>query len=185
MYEKIQNVIIKNSVESLLDSLDTTEITDKNIEYSVAKLRKVLVESAVGRNSPDNVIEAAEDFLNEIKYIELIPNSGKIQPILSALVTNKVLVQKRLGDMVPQAAVTGFESVPRTYDAEGKLESAEDSLKFYELQEDGTISPAEIIIPVTPEVLEAAFVKYKTRNIIDAVLKLNEDIGFHRGSLYH
>jgi predicted NAD-dependent protein-ADP-ribosyltransferase YbiA (DUF1768 family) len=175
-YEKIQNTIINNSVKQLLDSLDTTEITDKNIEYSVAKLKKVLVESAVGRNSPDNVIEAAEDFLNEIKYIELIPNSNKIQPILSALVTNRVLVQKRLGDMVPQAAVTGFESVAREYNEDGTMKSAKESLKFYELQPDGTISPAEIIIPVTPEVLEAAFVKYNTRNIVDAVLKLNEDI---------
>jgi predicted NAD-dependent protein-ADP-ribosyltransferase YbiA (DUF1768 family) len=180
-YEKIQNTIIKNSVSQLLDSLDTTEITDKNIEYSVAKLKKVLVESAVGRNSPDNVIEAAEDFLNEIKYIELIPNSGKIQPILNALVTNNVLVQKRLGDMVPQAAVTGFESKPREYDEDGNMISSKDSLKFYELQPDGTISPAEIIIPVTPEVLEAAFVKYNTRNIIEAVQKLNEDID--RGAL--
>jgi predicted NAD-dependent protein-ADP-ribosyltransferase YbiA (DUF1768 family) len=180
-YEKIQNTIIKNSVSQLLDSLDTTEITDSNIEYSVAKLKKVLVESAVGRNSPDNVIEAAEDFLNEIKYIELIPNSGKIQPILNALVTNNVLVQKRLGDMVPQAAVTGFETSPRTYDKDGNMESSKDSLKFYELQPDGTISPAEIIIPVTPEVLEAAFAKYNTRNIIEAVQKLNEDID--RGAL--
>lgn len=175
-YEKVQNRIIKNSVAELLDSLDTTEITDTSIQYSVAKLKKVLVESAIGRNSPDNVIEAAEDFLNEIKYIELIPNSGKIQPILNALITNNVLVQKRLGDMVPQAAVTGFESKPREYNEDGTLKSSEDSLRFYELQDDGTISPAEIIIPVTPEVLKAAFARYNTRNIVEAVQRLNEDM---------
>ena len=175
-YESVQNRIIENSIFNLLESLDTTNITDTSIVYSLTKFRKVLEDSAKGRNSADNIIEAAEDFLKEIKYIELIPNSNKIQPILSAIVTNKVLVQKRLGDMVPQAAVTGFETSPRTYDKDGNMESAKDSLKFYELQDDGTISPAEIIIPVTPEILQAAFTKYNTRNILEAVQKLNADI---------
>jgi hypothetical protein len=175
-YETVQNRIIQNSITKLLESLDTTSITDDSIKYSMEKFRSVLTDSAKSRNSADNIIEAAEDFLRDIKYIELIPNSAKIQPILNSLVTNKVLVQKRLGDMVPQAAVTGFESKPREYDEEGKMISSKDSLKFYEIQPDGSISPAEIIIPVTPEVLQAAFVKYNTRNILEAVQKLNEDV---------
>jgi len=175
-YETVQNKIIQNSITKLLDSLDTTEITDDSVKYSMDKFRNVLTDSAKNRNSADNIIEAAEDFLKDIKYIELIPNSGKIQPILNSLVTNKVLVQKRLGDMVPQAAVTGFETKPREYNEDGTLKSDLNVLRFYEINPDGSISPAEIIIPATPEVLEAAFTKYKTRNILEAVQKLNADI---------
>jgi hypothetical protein len=175
-YETVQNKIIQNSITKLLNSLDTTDITDESIKYSMDKFRSVLTDSAKNRNSADNIIEAAEDFLKDIKYIELIPNSAKIQPILNSLVTNKVLVQKRLGDMVPQAAVTGFESTAREYDEDGTMKSSRESLKFYEVDKDGNVSPAEIIIPVTIEVLEAAFVKYNTRNIIEAVQKLNADM---------
>ena len=175
-YEKIQNTIINRSIESLLKELDATVYQNDDIKISVSKLRKVLVDSAKSRNSPDNVIEAAEDFLESIKYVEMIPNNHKIQPILNSLVTNRVLVQKRLGDMVPQAAVTGFESKPRKYNEDGTLDSDSDVLKFYEINEDGSISPAEIIIPITPDILKSAFTKYNTRSIVDAVQKLNEDI---------
>jgi hypothetical protein len=174
-YEKVQNTIINKSIDNLLEELDAQVYPDE-IKISVKKLRDVLVEAAKDRNSADNVIEAAEKFLEDVNYVELTPNSNKIEPILNALVTNRVLVQKRLGDMVPQAAVTGFESKPREYNEDGTLKSDSDVLKFYELQPDGSISPAEIIIPVTPEILKAAFAKYKTRNILEAVQKLNADI---------
>ncbi len=174
-YEKVQNTIINRSIDNLLEELDAQVYPDE-IKISVKKLRDVLVEAAKDRNSADNVIEAAEKFLEDVKYVELIPNSNKIEPILNALVTNRVLVQKRLGDMVPQAAVTGFESGPRQYDEDGTLKSDSDVLKFYEINKDGSISPAEIIIPVTPEILKAAFTKYNTRNILEAVQKLNSDI---------
>ena len=175
-YEITQNQIIERSHKALLKELTAVEYSDSVSYASLDNLRKIIVEAAIGRNSPDNVIEAAENFLKEVKYIELLPNSDRIQPILNSLVTNRILVQKRLGDMVPQAAVTGFETSPRTYDKDGKMESAKDSLKFYEVNEDGSISPAEIMIPITPDLLEIAFKKYNTRNVITALNAINKDI---------
>jgi hypothetical protein len=179
-YENIQFNLINSSIEDLLKEIGAVKVTDAYLIDNIENFKNLLVKLATDKNSPDNIIDILTDFTNTNSFIELLPNSTKIQNILFSLITKRVIVEKRPGDMHPQAASTGYESGERTLDEKGNFISNNEALKFFsfETDKDGVtkILPPEIIIPLPVKLLNDLLTKYKTRNIVEAVDLFNKDL---------
>jgi len=186
-YQKIQYHLIKSNIDDLLTELDAVKTEDGVSINNVNNFRKLLTKLAEDKNSSENVVDAIADFLVTTKFIELLPNSSKIQNILHSLVTNRVLVEKRPGDMIPQMAVSGSEIGNRIINEKGFLESNKEVLNFYDVKFDEAgnpieVTPADIKLQLPPSWLPMLFAKYSDKlgvdgnNIMAVVDAFNKDI---------
>ena len=179
-YENLQYELINSAIEDLLEEIGGVKVSDSYLIENIENFKNLLVNLAIDKNSPDNIIDTLNDFTNTNSFIELLPNSTKIQNILFSLISKRVIVEKRPGDMFPQAASTGYESGERTLTEGGKFTSNNEALKFFtfETDKDGVtkILPPEIIIPLPVKLLNNLLAKYKTKNIVDAVDLFNKDL---------
>lgn len=176
-YQEVQSKIIRKSIEQLLKDIEAEAETLELKNFK--KFVKVLYNSALERNSADNILDAIENwnFSKESKeFIETKPQYNKLQNILNSLITNRVLIEKRPGDMMAQVPVTGMESSTSNRKIiDGKIQSS-DVLNFYTFNEDGSINPAEIMMPLPSSWLRRLMIHYNTRDIIEVVNNINRDI---------
>lgn len=171
-----------NELKGLKDKLAYSD-TNKEIT-NFDTMKKLLVESAEGRNSPKNVIEALE-LLTESndKMIETLSNQAKIEPIIYSILT-KLVNFKRPGNSIPMAPSQMFEPYARSSESKGgKRLQVSDELKGYRI-EDGKVVSAEIMMPLPSywfkKVIKAVNNRNKEKglprvdNIIDAIQIFNE-----------
>jgi hypothetical protein len=167
-YIDSQNEIINLKLENLLDEFG---YINNSITKPVTFIN-ALIRQARDRNSADNIIQSLENWLTVgggLKYIETLPNYNKIQNILSSILNNNVIREKRPGTAVPQIPSTGFEkrgTQRRIID--GKIESQNAlgenaAVNYYTINEDGTINPAEIMIPLPTYWIEPLFNYYSNK----------------------
>lgn len=181
-YENIYSELVEQLTVELLNEYNTTQGTSSLTINNGAKFANLIRRAAIERGSPDNILEAITDWVNDeggLKYIESLSNYPKIQYILTSLVTNNLLTLKRNGTMLAQAPSTGWESGSRGM-SNGKVVGGA-FLKFYELSYDKNgniieVHPAECALPFPIEKLPGLFKKYRTKDIIKAIDLLNADI---------
>lgn len=178
-YEETQSKIINTSLNNLLKEIQAVRTTDDSYEIqNFEKFVKLIRQQAVDRDSPDNILDAIDNWKmdRDNKWIETKPNYIKMQNILNSLITNRVLVEKRPGDMLAQAAPTGIEPIGTKRNiVDGKIESSP-ALNFYTFNKDGSLNPMEIIMPLPMSWIPVLMEKYKTRSLIELVNKVNADI---------
>ena len=181
-YENIYSELVEQLTVELLNEYNTTQGTSSLTINNGAKFANLIRRAAIERGSPDNILEAITDWVNDeggLKYIESLSNYPKIQYILTSLVTNNLLTLKRNGTMLAQAPSTGWESGNRAA-INGKVVGGA-SLNFYTFEKDADgniikVNPAECILPFPIEKLSGLFKKYNTRDIIKAIDLLNADL---------
>jgi hypothetical protein len=181
-YESIYFELVDQLTVELLNEYNTTEGTNSLTINNGAKFANLIRRAAVERGSPDNILEAITDWVNDeggLKYIESLSNYPKIQYILTSLVTNNLLILKRNGTMLAQAPSTGWESGNREA-SNGKAVGGA-SLNFYTFEFDAAgnitkVNPAECALPFPIEKLPGLLKKYNTRDIIKAIDLLNADL---------
>lgn len=164
----------------MLDSIkDLEDELKKGGENNITqRLVDLLKETLKKRDTTSNVLDALDLFAEaEIKALEIIPNRGRIEPIMYSLVKNNVLTQKRNGNSVPQISSLFWEPKNKnrvstgTKNKKGNVEASEE-LKMYE----GENPYAEIMMPLPTKWLNALMKVYDTRDVIKLVDKINEDI---------
>lgn len=173
----VKDLVIKN-VDALKTEFEYSDGVVKNINNLVDTVKK----SAEDKNSPINIIEAIEGFLQD-PIMETLPNKTKIENIFYAIITNNAIVFNRPGNSYPQVAATGFEPIASRdiKDVSSMEIYTQQDLKFYSIEtdDDGNIinvNPAEVMIPIPRDWIRPILKRYKTTNIIDAIDKLNDDI---------
>lgn len=173
-YKQIINQMVSRNRESFLKEIGYNSSTDKF--DSMSAFRAALLDSQQAKSAPDNILNAIENFILDPRF-ETLPGRSKIENIVYSMLTNSVISFDRPGNAYPQAAVTGYERIGTR---NTKLTN-QDTLKFYEpvFDSEGNlvrINPAEIIMPLPDYWIEPLLNKYKTRNIVEAISKLNKDI---------
>ena len=152
-YINSQNEIIKLKLQDLLNEFGYVNNTVTNPVQFINSL----IRQAKDRNSPDNILESLQNWMTVgggLRYIETLPNYNRIQNILNSLINNNVINEKRPGTAVPQIPSTGFEkkgTQRRIFDDKIESQNAlgEDAaVNYYTFNEDGTVNPAEIMIPL-------------------------------------
>ncbi len=185
---------IGDYVEKLTDSLfNEYNIDNSNNITSPIEFVNLIKDAAVERGTPDNIIDAIIDWLNDdynLKPIESLPNYQKVQYILTSIVTNNLLILKRNGTMLPQAPSTGWENASRQV-LNGKFGSA-NYLKYYQIKFDEQdnpieVQPAECAMPLNPKDIDRLFKQYPQSNrsinkLID-ILNAELDAKFKSGNL--
>lgn len=179
-YKSVINKIIQINSEEL-----DKELSSVNGEFTTKdELKKSLLSSQLGKGAPENILNSIENFIDD-PIFERMANKGKIENILYAIITNTAIVFNRSGNAYPQTASTGYE---KAGSRNVKLEkndivarSNQDVLKFYNphFNSEGEVTkvdPAEIILPLPDYWIEPILKKYKTRNIVKALNRLNKDI---------
>lgn len=165
--------IVNNSIavkrEQLIKELD---IVDGSIK-SKDKLLKVLMSSNQMQTAPENMINAVLHFIEDENFM-VLPNRQQIENIVYAMFGGRIIDFNRTGNAYPQASSIGYEPI-----GEGSMTTG-NYLQFYKpVIENGKvvkIKPAEIILPLPDIATEAVLAKYKTRNLSEAINKLNADI---------
>jgi hypothetical protein len=161
---------------------DVYQMTSRNgIEFI-----RVVRDEAITRGNAQNIIDAIEDWANTdgtLKWLETLPNYSKIQSILSSMINNRTLGEKRPGTAQPQASSLGFESNALNLGENGWR--ADDTLKFYtyEYDADGNVikvNPAEIMMSLPYEWIPGLLAQYEnegfTYNIYQLVERVNADL---------
>jgi hypothetical protein len=185
---------IGDYVQKLTDSLFIKyNISNSNKIVSPIEFVNLIKDAAVERGTPDNIIDAIVDWLNDdynLKPIESLPNYQKVQYILTSIITNNLLILKRNGTMLPQAPNTGWETASREV-LNGKFGSA-NYLKYYQIKFDEQnkpieIQPAECAMPLNPKDIDRLFKQYPEANrsinkLID-ILNAELDQKFELGNL--
>lgn len=147
--QDLLNLKTRNKLRDVLNEL-TIKYNGDTKMYDIEdtnKLIDIIVNEMVDRDSPDNAIESVKTALkHEIKYLDLTSNKEKIEHILFSLITNNVIRQKFNGDMLVQAASTGFEVEARKQKNDTFTSNA-DTLKFYGLDKDGNSTGMEVYAP--------------------------------------
>lgn len=130
-YNKLLNTIIDKDIADLKADID---YRDGKINNWTA-FKKLLVEQAKDRSSSDNVLTSIDLFINEdgkAVPINTLSTKDKVEQIIMSVVTNRVIKQKRFGDVIPQGTVRGLEEkgYTREYDSKNKAYFASDKLSF-------------------------------------------------------
>lgn len=174
--EALRNLVV-NDLNKLLEEVQYDKELDRIQNFD--RFKKILIESAKGRNSPKNLIETLELFAdpeNE-KILETLSNKTKIEPIIYSLV-NKIINFKRPGNSVPMLSSQMLESIHKN--DKGSRDRVSNTLKSYKINEKNMLEPAEIILPLPRslfnKVIKAVNTEYnlKLDNILDALPLYNK-----------
>lgn len=130
-YNKLLNTIIDKDIADLKAEID---YKDGKINNWTA-FKQLLVDQAKDRSSSDNVLTSIDLFINEAGKaapINTLSTKDKVEQIIMSVVTNRVIKQKRFGDVIPQGTVRGLEEkgYTRQYDSKHKAYFASDKLSF-------------------------------------------------------
>ena len=181
----IQHEILIKSVNKLAYELDydlrKEEYTKKQQEAisGITNIVKILLNESSRRDMPDNVTSAIQSLIDN-KYVDLLPNAARIEPILMSIVSNNLLRLKRPGNMVPQIAITGMDKVGTVRQKLGVTREL-NTYNIDNLEQRDTV-PAEIITSLPNGYQKAVLNKYSkvTGNpnitLFEAVRLLNKDI---------
>ena len=140
---------------------------------------ELLLKESNRRDMPDNVLTAIKS-LRTGGYIDVLPNSARIEPLLMSLVTNNLLSIKRPGNLVPQLSITGMDKVGTARLKQGVTRE----LNTYTIDEyeEKSTKPAEIIISLPKAYYRSVLNKYRTATgnknltLFEAVKMLNTDM---------
>lgn len=186
-YIEIQGELIKLPLNELIDELDIEPIVstdsagNEQIEgykmHNREALVDVVAESSKDRGVPDNVIASINSLLETDVYIEQVIGKEKVEQILNALVNNRVIREKRKGEMSPQVSSAGFETglavlengklVDKTgrpingKKVKGVKDLVPESLKTYRKGKNGKTLPAEVMISLPKDWNNWVNQKYK------------------------
>ena len=181
----IQHEILIKSVNKLARELDydlrkETYTTKQNEAIAgITNIVRILQKESERRDMPDNVISAIQSLIDN-KYVDILPNAARIEPILMSIVSNNLLRLKRPGNMVPQIAITGMDKVGTVRQKLGATRELNTyNIDQYEAKD---TEPAEIITSLPDTYKKAVLNRYaaQTKNpnitLFEAVRLLNEDI---------
>jgi hypothetical protein len=165
-YEDTYRELVSQLTDELLKEYNSTEGTNSLSINDGAKFANLIRRAAVERGSPNNILDAITDWVNDeggLKFIESLANYPKIQYILTSLVTNNLLILKRNGTMLAQAPATGWETGSRGM-SNGKAVAGA-FLNFYTFKRDADgniieVIPAECALPFPIEKMVALFKRY-------------------------
>lgn len=161
-YHQTVNQITEEKAKKILAEIGAKEVKPGVYKITnVKNLSNKLIRAARNRNSPDNLINSLgtveEGTEIRFKYLlDGVPNRNKIENLLFSLINNTVITQKYNGGARIQAASTGFERGPRTYnfkDGKAVLTSNPD-LRFYIPGKNGEILPAQVKVAPNSDMLQ-------------------------------
>jgi len=176
-YRNVRNQITKR----LLDDLDreinfsfqTKSYEARPNTNPLSSIVRLLKQNAENRSYSSNVIKQIENILQS-GYLESLPNRKRVESLLTSIISNKALKQKRFGTSVPQVTATGMEPI------NVRRENNESPLDFYMLEQDenGNLytKASEVIMPIPDKYLKQAMKHYDTTNPFLAVERFNADI---------
>ena len=175
------------------------------LTQDVEKILNVIKQESIDRNEAINILDALDYLIeNNSKILDGLPNGNKIESLISSLVTNRVIKNKRYGDNKAQNAVTFWSNSDRELKEiieikNGKEEKsyqyiASEDVKFYRTDENGNLLPAECIIPTPPKLrdgarklLKNALIKkarqqdltQREQEIFECFIEVKKDFGFN------
>lgn len=174
-YIELQRIVTGRLIQELKQELGFSGTGFKELNTIVQKLEK----EATNRRYASNTVAMIKNLL-ESKAIETLPNRQRIESLLTSIITNNVIRQKRSGDALPQITSTGMEPVGT------KRINNKSALLFYEADATQT-KPSELIMPLPKAYIGKVMSHYEKIwegqgkdkaefNIFAAVEMLNEDI---------
>jgi hypothetical protein len=144
-FDELQVQNIKNR---LLSTYYKYGLTDTNVENFRA-LTTDLADQAKNAGHSDNVVRAIRNFNPNEFFIESLPNHNLIDSNTHAFLRKTLIKETRSGISAYQVSSTFWEKANRDVNANN-----ESALKWYSLKEDGTLTPAETIIPLPWEIVD-------------------------------
>jgi len=168
------DITTKRINDSIVELEEKIGYDGNNNEYTeIKKLVNVLKEAVLERGSTKNVLNALDIFEQaEKKAIELLPNAGKIEPVMYAIVKNTVGIQKRNGNSVPQVSSLWWDPVDKNRKTENENVGISEELEMYK---DGK-PYADIMMPLPTKWLNNFMEIYGERDIVKLVDAINRDI---------
>jgi len=169
-YDNIYRDLISELIKELSNSYKLSPVTFNMMD--TMKFVNLIRKQAEQRDSPNNIIDSIVDWANSdttLKYIESLANYQKIQYVLTSIVTNKLLILKRPGTMLPQSPSTGWENKARQVIGDKLV--ASDEYKFYtfEYDTDGNIikvNPCECAIPLPVKYIDGLLDYYDGSQVL-------------------
>jgi len=149
-----------NVVRSAADDL-RRELGDNN------RIGEVLRRAAREREEPQYMLDAIEKFLLH-ERIDVLPNAERVENILYSIVSKSAINIYRPGMGVPQVSTSLWEQGSRSLNGE-MISSKDQATKFYELNEDDSLKPAKIILPLPPKMVNMMLNMMQTSNIMEAL----------------
>ena len=157
----LTNEYVKRERERLISKLGLEETKTgkfKLVNNDPTKFRELLLEELTRRQMPYNIMEGMNlATTSENKLMDTLITKDNIESILMGLVRNKVISTKVNGYQAVQEASTGHEKGDRVWTTIKKKDGTTQKvltnnyLKSYTKNEDGTISPMEVEIPLPKE----------------------------------
>ena len=123
-------------------------------------------------------IEAIKEVNGELVYnLDSLPSGAELAKIASALVNKRLLRAKLNGEQLVQLASTGMEAKPALQEIE-KVDTVKytNDLRFYTLNEDGTVKAAQVKIALQGEYKKLLLDVHPDGSKIRTLARLNEAI---------
>lgn len=147
---------------------------DENNNLVLTKLvdaiRQSILESNAG-TAPDVLLDAIES-IETLGTIDHLNVRDKVESIIAAMVDNRLVRYKSLGEGYVQVAVTGWENAGQ------RNFSTDNTLKFYELVEnsDGSVRtlPMQAYLPLPQELIYYVDKAYKGTTFYDKLAAFND-----------
>ena len=151
-------VIVDRARNALVEELEIIETSENEFKYVTSNIKKVfeiIKSESIDRNEPIYILDALDHLIEtEGLVLDGLPNKAKLESLISSLVTNRVIRNKRPGDGKAQNAVTFWGNSERELSPDKKLYES-DELKFYRNDENGNLLPAECMLPTPPKLMES------------------------------
>jgi hypothetical protein len=169
-YDNIYRDLISELIKELSNSYKLSPVTFNMMD--TMKFVNLIRKQAEQRDSPNNIIDSIVDWANSdttLKYIESLANYQKIQYVLTSIVTNKLLILKRPGTMLPQSPSTGWENKARQVIGDKLV--ASDEYKFYTFEYDTEgniikVNPCECAIPLPVKYIDGLLDYYDGSQVL-------------------
>lgn len=148
-YNDLLNKLIESDIAKLKETIgyDNGKITKWD------EFKKIILQEALNRNLSDNVLDSIELFIQNDKAnkINTLSVKDKVEQLLMSVVTNRIIRQKRFGDVIPQGTSKALQKLDAKleYDRENQAYYSSDILKFRDSK-----GRSEFAVPLPNELID-------------------------------
>lgn len=144
----------------------------EEVGETAEKLVAILKDAAESRKEPLYILDSIAQFSEEAG-LETLPNWSRLENILYSVVSNKAISIKRPGDGKPIYSSTFWESINELRENAGDKKMTSKALRYFTpVIENGKVVkvlPAEIILPLQPDMINELLMKSGQTNLQQAL----------------